>query len=268
MPTERKEFDTAPHFLNLEFSGFSFEAAIKEVARRSRLLHFSYIVTPNVDHVVKLSEQSNNPITRAFQAAYAGAALRLCDSRILSRLALVFGLRLVVVTGSDLTAALFSRVVSSGDRVAIIGGNLDTAGRLSVLFPGPEFVQHIPPMAILSNPVAMQLAEDFVGGCKANFILFAIGAPQSEILAHRCAIRGMASGVGLCIGASIDFLLGDQRRAPVWMQHAGLEWAYRLCSNPARLWKRYLVEGPKVFLIALKWRWSSGRCLSRQTPSI
>jgi N-acetylglucosaminyldiphosphoundecaprenol N-acetyl-beta-D-mannosaminyltransferase len=245
MPIDRDGFPSKLQFLNLEFSRFSFEEALGEVAKRSVQPRFSYVVTPNVDHIVKLNEKTESPITLEFQAAYADADLRLCDSRILSRLALVFGLHLVVVTGSDLTAALFERVVSKGNKVAIIGGNLDTVSRLSALFPGPEFVQHIPPMGILSNSVAMQFAEDFVGGCKAEFNLFAIGAPQSEILAHRCAMRGLASGVGLCIGASIDFLLGDQRRAPVWMRRAGLEWAYRLASDPKRLWRRYLVEGAR-----------------------
>ena len=259
MHIESEDFPTTTQFLNLEFSRFSFEAAAAEVARRSAQLNFSYVVTPNVDHIVKLSGQSESSIVREFQAAYAAAALRLCDSKILSWLAMIFGLRLTVVTGSDLTATLFDDLFSSSEKVAIIGGSLETVTRLTALFPGPEYVQHIPPMALLSKPSAMQLAQDFVEESKAKFNLFAIGAPQSEILAYRCAMRGNARGVGLCIGASIDFLLGDQRRAPLWMRNAGLEWAYRLASNPKRLWRRYLVEGPKVFIIATKWWWSSRR---------
>lgn len=243
-------------FLDLEFSRFSFDETVDDVKRRSAQVHFSYIVTPNVDHVVKLNDRADTIVTRQFKAAYEAADLRLCDSRILSRLAMIFGLRLSVVAGSDLTAALFDRIFSSGVKVAIIGGNSNTVPRLTALFPGPEFVQHIPPMSVLSNPAALQIAERFVGESRANFSLFAIGAPQSEILAHRCALQGMARGVGLCIGASIDFLLGDQGRAPRWMQRAGLEWAYRLASDPKRLWRRYLIEGPRVFLIAMKWWWS------------
>ena len=101
----------------------------------------------------------------------------------------------------------------------------------------------------------MKAAEDFVCAQDTGIILFATGAPQSEILAHRCLERSEASGVGLCIGASIDFLLGDQNRAPKWMQRLGLEWAHRLASNPARLWRRYLVEGPRIFLIVAQWWW-------------
>ena len=263
MPIESSGITATVSFLDLEFSQLSFDDALCEISRRATQSAFSYIVTPNVDHIVKLHDQPESPATLAFQAAYAEADLRLCDSRILATLAMIFGVRLAVVTGSDLTASLFDNGIAASDRVAIIGGNTDMVERLKARFPGPDIVQHIPPMGMLSDPVAMHLAEEFVCACKANFVLFATGAPQSEILAHRCALRGQASGVGLCIGASIDFLLGDQRRAPLWMQRAGMEWAYRLASHPKRLWRRYMVEGPKVFLIAAQWWLANRHDLSR-----
>lgn len=263
MPIESNGLPATISFLDLEFSRLSFDEAVSEVSGRAARLEFSYVVTPNVDHIVKLQDEANNPVTSAFRAAYADAGLRLCDSRILATLATIFEIRLAVVTGSDLTAWLFKHVIGAGDRVAIVGGNTDMVKRLQRLFPGPDIVQHIPPMGMLSDPVAMELATEFVCGCKANYVLFATGAPQSEILAHQCATRGQAGGVGLCIGASIDFLLGDQRRAPRWMQRVGMEWAYRLASSPKRLWRRYMVEGPKVFVIAAKWWWASRSVPSR-----
>ena len=60
-------------------------------------------------------------------------------------------------------------------------------------------------------------------------------------------MRGIARGLTLCIGASINFLTGDERRAPVWMQQSGMEWLYRLMQAPGRMAKRYLVRGPRVF---------------------
>jgi exopolysaccharide biosynthesis WecB/TagA/CpsF family protein len=53
----------------------------------------------------------------------------------------------------------------------------------------------------------------------------------------------------LCIGASIDFLTGKQRRAPLWVQKAGLEWLHRLLSDPRRLTSRYLIECPRIFYL-------------------
>jgi len=80
-----------------------------------------------------------------------------------------------------------------------------------------------------------------------RFCVLAVGAPQQEILAERLQARGVARGLALCVGASIDFVTGTQRRAPQWMQHAGAEWLFRLGQNPARLATRYLVRGPRVF---------------------
>jgi UDP-N-acetyl-D-mannosaminuronic acid transferase (WecB/TagA/CpsF family) len=66
-----------------------------------------------------------------------------------------------------------------------------------------------------------------------------------------------ATGVGLCIGASLEFLTGAKRRAPLWLQRLGLEWLFRLLTEPRRLWRRYLVEGPRIFV--LWWRWHLSR---------
>ena len=59
--------------------------------------------------------------------------------------------------------------------------------------------------------------------------------------------RGIARGMALCIGASVNFMTGVERRAPRWMQRIGAEWVYRLMHDPGRLAKRYLVRGPRVF---------------------
>jgi exopolysaccharide biosynthesis WecB/TagA/CpsF family protein len=74
------------------------------------------------------------------------------------------------------------------------------------------------------------------------------------MLAKAAAERGDAVGVGLCVGASLEFLVGRIRRAPSWMQAARLEWLHRLLSEPRRLARRYLIEGPKILAIWGRWR--------------
>ena len=75
-----------------------------------------------------------------------------------------------------------------------------------------------------------------------------------EILAKLIHTQGHAVGIGLCVGASIDFLSGSRKRAPQWMQQSRLEWLFRLLDEPQKLWRRYLVEGPKIFKIWMTWR--------------
>lgn len=249
MPTDVTR--TRPRFLGIDFDAVTYREVGEELSRLSQLDRFSFVVTPNVDHVLMLHPTSPVPATPAFQQAYAAAEMRLCDSRILQRLARLHGVTLQVVTGSDLTAYLFENGRLDGRKVAIIGGDAAMVPELQQRFPAVEIVQHQPPMGVLGNACASEEIIRFIERERAHYVMLAIGAPQSEIVAHRCLLAGKSAGVGLCIGASIEFLLDRKSRAPRWMQDLGLEWAFRLLNEPRRLWRRYLVTGPRIFLLAL-----------------
>ena len=64
------------------------------------------------------------------------------------------------------------------------------------------------------------------------------------------------------VGAAFDFHAGLKKQAPVWMQHSGLEWLFRLASEPRRLWKRYLVNNPAFVSLAVQELWRA-RCANR-----
>ena len=237
------------NFLGLPIALLPFGEAVDAVFARADADTFSYVVTPNVDHVVRLDRLPGEPVGRAFAAAYEAAALVLCDSRILQRLARLSGLSLPLVPGSDLTRALLADPRIAGRTLAVVGGGEELLSALDQRVPGVRFVQHRPPMNLLRDGEAMAAIERFVAETRADIVFFAVGAPQSEIIAHRCLAADRSRGVGLCVGASLEFIVGDKRRAPGWMQRAGLEWAFRLGSEPRRLWRRYLVEGPRIFVI-------------------
>ena len=238
-------------FLGIAFDPLDMAAAESWLAERAPDAPFAFVITPNVDHVVKLDAA---PADAEIRRAYAGAALRLCDSRIVARLAAARGIDLPVVPGSDLTAHLVTRIARSGDRLCLIGGDPAMLADLRGLRPDLDIVQHVPPMGMLGKPEAMAEAQTFVRDARARFTLLAVAMPQQEILALRVAEAGDAVGVGLCIGASLDFLTGRKARAPLWMRKASLEWLHRLLSEPGRLWRRYLVEGPRIFLLTMRWR--------------
>jgi exopolysaccharide biosynthesis WecB/TagA/CpsF family protein len=239
-------------FLGIDFANMSYPQVADELERLANSGDFSYIVTPNVDHVVQLHEGEDAALASAFREAYRNASLRLCDSRVLQILARFRGVDLDVVTGSDLTAYLFTQGYLDGRRVAVIGGDKSLIDELRTRYPSIEITQHQPPMGVIKNPAACAQVVDFVSQSSCDYIFFAIGAPQSELIAHQCLASDKARGVALCIGASIEFLLGRKARAPRWMQRAKLEWAFRLLSEPRRLWRRYLLVGPRIFKLA--WR--------------
>lgn len=236
-------------YLGLSFDQFDEAAAIAQLRGRGVGATFAYLVTPNVDHVVRLAKL--DPASEE-RRAYARATWRLCDSRVLSRLAALQGIVLPVVPGSDLTVRLLRDVVAPDDRVCLIGGQSGDIAALAALRPDISVVQHIPPMGLCGDPVARADAARFAVNSGARFTLIAVGSPQQELIAAAMADLPGARGTALCIGASIDFLVGRERRAPRWMQRLALEWLHRLLGNPKRLWRRYLVEGPRIFLLA--WR--------------
>ncbi|MHC9418166.1 WecB/TagA/CpsF family glycosyltransferase [Sphingomonas citri] len=255
----RTEPDAARGFLGLRFDPLDTDAAVAWLREASAAAPFAYVVTPNVDHIVRLDAVGrDDPTGLALWHAYEGAALTLCDSRVLARLARWCGVTLPVAPGSDLTVRLFDEVAQPGNRVAIIGGDPTLLAALRQKYPGLDIVQHVPPMGLLRDPAALSAAAAFGHDSRARFLLLAVGSPQQEIVAARIAALPGACGVALCVGASLDFIVGRQRRAPRLVQRLGLEWAHRLASQPRRLWRRYLVEGPRIFRLARSWRAGRG----------
>jgi len=224
-------------FDNYDVAGFT------DVAARFGQDRYGYAVTPNADHLIRLHENAS------FRALYAAANYVLLDSRFLSHvLRITKGIRLPVCTGSDLTAKLFSEVISPDDPLVLIGGSDEQARRLRERHGLRRLAHFNPPMGFIRDRKAVQDCLHFIEAHSPfRFCLLAVGAPQQEAVAQLLKARGIARGLALCIGASINFLTGDERRAPLWMQRGGMEWFFRLMQAPGRMAKRYLVRGPRVF---------------------
>ena len=237
------------NFLGLDFSGLDLDQAVDAVAARASIDGaFAYVVTPNVDHVVSLSsEPARRPL-------YEAAWITLNDSNILKRLGKRVGLSLPVATGADLAERLFDNVIDRREPITIIGGDKAMVEALKSRYALTDVRWHRAPMGLKQKPEAIVKAAAFAAAQPSRFTFICVGAPQQELIAYAIAQRGDATGVGLCVGAALEFLSGQTQRAPVWMRKAGLEWFHRLASEPGRLWKRYLVTGPRVFSLFAAWR--------------
>ncbi len=212
---------------------------------------FGFVVTPNVDHLIRYCEDPG------FRELYAQADYVLLDSRFLAHLIRLFSpVRLAVCPGSDLTSAVFGQVIGPRDRIVLVGATAAQADAVRARY-GLTALQHIdPPMGFIRDPQAVErcLAQ-IEAASPFRFCMLAIGCPQQEIIASHLRQRGRARGLALCVGASINFLTGAERRAPGWMQRLGLEWFYRLTQDPDRLARRYLVRGPRIFMLLPRIRW-------------
>ncbi len=204
---------------------------------------FGYVVTPNVDHVLRLHAN------RTLRDLYAAAEFVLLDSAFLRRLLQATrNVTLPVCTGSGLVATLFAKAMGPGDRIVVIGAASDQVQLLRERYGLRNLVHFNPPMGFAREPAAIEECLSFIESHSPfRYCLLAVGSPQQEMLARQLKARGSARGLALCVGAAIDFITDRERRAPPWMQRHGVEWLFRLVQNPARMAGRYLVRGPRIF---------------------
>lgn len=231
----------------LEIDNYNLEEALEIVAAFTSD-RYGYVVTPNVDHVIRHYYDSQ------FRNLYSQASFVLLDSRFLAHtVGLLKRQMLRVCLGSDLTSLVLKSVIKPADVAVLVGGTADQARQLRAQF-GLRSLHHIdPPMNFIGNPAAVETClHEIEAVSPFRFCFLAVGSPQQEIIALKLKERGIARGLALCVGASVNYITGVEKRAPKWMQQLGFEWLFRLWQNPKRMAKRYLIRGPIIFL--LLWR--------------
>jgi N-acetylglucosaminyldiphosphoundecaprenol N-acetyl-beta-D-mannosaminyltransferase len=151
------------------------------------------------------------------------------------------------VYGPDLMLAVCERSASRGHSQFFYGGapgvGEELASRLQSRFSGLQVAGvYSPPFRALT-PDEDRAVIERINTAAPDIVWVGIGTPKQErwMSAHRRALR---APVLIGVGAAFDFHAGLKRQAPRWMQKSGLEWLFRLASEPGRLWRRYLVNNP------------------------
>lgn len=160
------------------------------------------------------------------------------------------------VYGPDLLQAACREFVPYGYRHYFLGGSPEVTERLCQVFreryPGIKFAgSYSPPFRPLSMEEENQMISR-INSVQPDILWVAFGAPRQELwMAEH--INQLNCPVLIGVGAAFDFLAGNKKQAPRWIQRSGFEWLYRLLKEPKRLWKRYLLNYPKfVFLVFLQ----------------
>jgi N-acetylglucosaminyldiphosphoundecaprenol N-acetyl-beta-D-mannosaminyltransferase len=208
------------------------------------------VVTPNAHHITLLRSNAD------FRAAYAAADLVLADSvpLIWSSRLLGFPLR-ERVPGSEIPTAFSAAAAQKSYRLFFLGAAPGIAQRASDILartnPGLRVAGvHAPPQGFERRRELNDEIVRKIGAAKPDVLFVALGSPKGEIWAarHKDAV---GVPVTICCGAAFDFIAGNKKRAPRWLQKLGLEWLFRVIHEPRRLWKRYLVGNAHfVFLLA------------------
>lgn len=167
------------------------------------------------------------------------------------------GHRIRRVYGPDLMIALCSAGVAQGLRHYLYGGTPGVAEelrrRLCERIPGLQVVgTYTPPFRPLDAAEADELTSSLVA-TRADVMWVGLSTPKQEKFMAEFH-RLLASGIMIGVGAAFDIHAGRTVQAPRWMQRSGLEWLFRLLTEPRRLWKRYLVNNP-MFVARLLEQW-------------
>jgi N-acetylglucosaminyldiphosphoundecaprenol N-acetyl-beta-D-mannosaminyltransferase len=155
------------------------------------------------------------------------------------------------VYGPDLMESLCRRSVGPGYRHFLLGGHPGVAQQVEALlerrFPGLRVVGTLsPPFSPMTGDREAEMLAT-INAASPDIVWVALGSPRQEHWMADC-IASLDATVLIGVGAAFDFLSGRKRQAPRWMQRSGLEWLFRLASEPRRLWRRYL-RYPIFFLL-------------------
>lgn len=120
--------------------------------------------------------------------------------------------------------------------------------RLHMAFPHLQIAgSYSPPFRPLTEREDANIVAE-INRSGARVVFVSLGCPKQEL--WMAEHKGRINAVMIGVGAAFDYHAGTVQRAPVWMQRRGLEWLYRLCSEPRRLWKRYLVTNTQFIISA------------------
>ena len=249
-----KQLFTAPSscdFWGLKLSRVTMDQTLDLIGRMILDRIPRYVITANLNYAMLVDD---NP--RLAQTT-DGAAMVLADGQpLVWRSRLTDGEPLPQrVTGSELIYQLAERAVKSGWRIYFLGAEPGVAQKcadtLVKRYPGLQIagVQSPPYRKLTEQEILEQ--RDMIRSAKPDILLVAFGQPKGELWIEE-NYRELGIPVSIQLGASFDFVAGRAKRAPKLWQVTGLEWAYRMMSDPKRLIPRYTANAWFLFRILLQ----------------
>ncbi|MDU2121202.1 MAG: WecB/TagA/CpsF family glycosyltransferase [Clostridium celatum] len=238
-------------FLNTQIDNLTMEEAVHRIDKLVIDKKPSYVVTPNVDHIVKLDTDIE------FKEVYKEANLILTDG-----MPLIWISRLKrkpikeKVSGSDLFPEVCKLASQRGYKVFLLGAAEGIAARaaenLRKKYDSLNIVgTYSPSYGFEKKEEEIQEIIKIINEAKPDILAVGLGAPKQEKFLYKYK-NELNVPVSLAIGATIDFEAGNIKRAPLWMQKNGLEWLYRSYKEPKRMIKRYAIDLVKIIPIILK----------------
>lgn len=239
--------------LNIEVDNITMKEAVINIDEMVKRKKPSYVVTPNVDHVVTLEKDLD------FRNVYNEAELVVTDGMPLIWISKLGNTPIKEkISGSDLFPEVCKLAAERKYRIFLLGAGEGVgdiaAENIKKKYPGVEISGvYSPPFGFEKNEEEVEKIIKLLNESNSDILAVGLGAPKQEKFIYQIKNK-INIPVSLAIGATIDFEAGNVKRAPKWMQNNGLEWFYRMTTDPKRLAKRYVVDAINIIPLILKYR--------------
>lgn len=235
--------------LGVDISLGSFDQHVRRICDLAASRRSSYVCCVNAHMTV---EAHADP---AFAAVVNGADLATADGMPVVKSVKVFhGIDQERVAGNDLMPALLQAAAERGLSVYLHGGRQQTLDRIVERVHAEHPTLRIagtcsPPFRTPTEVELMGTAEE-IERSRAHILMVSLGCPKQE--KWMAAMKGHVNAAMIGLGGAFLLYAGEDSRAPKWMRDLSMEWLYRLCLEPGRLWKRYLVTNSHFILLFLR----------------
>jgi len=249
--------------LRMRVDATSYEHTARRIVNWARSRESRYVCLANVHMVM---ESYDDP---AFRRIVNDADLVTPDGMPLVWCLRLLGIsRATRVCGPELTPFVCARAAEERIPVGFYGGHpqvLDRlANNLQKRFPNLDIAYSwSPPFRPLAH-AEDNLAVQMINESGARILFVGLGCPKQERWMNEH--KGVVQAVMLGVGAAFDFVAGTKRQAPKFVRQAGLEWLFRLLTEPRRLWRRYLLHNPR-FLALFAYQLLTNRSAKRTRES-
>jgi N-acetylglucosaminyldiphosphoundecaprenol N-acetyl-beta-D-mannosaminyltransferase len=235
--------------ISLLINSGTYNTFLKIIAKHSKDKQSSYICVANVHMTIEAYWD------KEFATSVNNADLVTPDGMpIVMALRLLYGLKQERVAGMDLLPDLLKEAEERNLSVFFYGGTQEMLDKTKKFiqehYPSLEKHNYLsPPFRPLTNEEEESVIKQ-INDTGANMVFVALGCPKQE--KWMASMKGRINSCMIGIGGALPVMIGDQKRAPVWMQKASLEWFYRLIQEPRRLFKRYLVTNTLFIFLIIK----------------
>lgn len=247
MPQNRMQF------MNSYIDNITMTEAIDHIEECIQLRKIGQVITPNVDQIVRMETDSY------FKEICDNAELLLTDGHPLLWIAKWYKTPIKEkICGSDLVPKLCEVAAQKGYSVFFLGAAPGVArratDRLKEKFPDLKIAGvYSPPIGFEKDQKELNKINQVLYDSHADMLFVGMGVPKQDIFIYE-NMNKYQIPMSFSIGGAIDFIAGEQKRAPKWMSKIGMEWFYRLCQSPKRMFKRYIIDDSKILKLAWKYR--------------